>query len=121
MKNKKPRFRRQAYNGSKQISFLPESKFNPQLPSKNTLAHQALQMMLQGKKLTHPLFQNKTCSWRLAAHVHILKKLGWSVSSIEIPFYTEKKPTSRNIHCYFFSSDVIKKTQKLAVEVAYAR
>lgn len=40
--NKKTRASRQALTGSKQISFLPESDFNPKLPSKNTLAYRAL-------------------------------------------------------------------------------
>lgn len=109
---KKTRCRLQASNGSKQISFLPEPDFNLILPSKNTLAYRALSMMLQGKKISHPNFQDETSSWRLAAHIHVLKKLGWPVQTIEVIHNAAVKPKSRHICRYFLSHNVIEKFKR---------
>lgn len=76
-------------------------------------------MMLQGRRISHPHFQDRTSSWRLAAHVHILKKLGWPVKTVKVAFRTEKKPTCRRIYRYFFSSDVIKQLEKTTTEVRH--
>ena len=115
MKNnmEKTRSSRQAYNGSKQMSFLPEPDFNPKLPKKNTLPWIALSLMLQGKKITHRSFDNKTESWRLAAVIHQLKKdFGWVIRDKDISQHTEKKPRRRTIRKYFLSLDIIKKFKK---------
>lgn len=69
-----------------QISMLPEPKYNPRWPKKATLASKALFLMLGDMKLTHPLFEALSGSWRLAAHIHILKKLGWPVITDQIDF-----------------------------------
>lgn len=115
---KKTRYRRQAFNGSKQLSFLPELDFNPKLPSKNTLAYIALSMMLCGKKITHRNFDVNTCSWRLAAYIDILKNdLGWPVQAEDIISRSEKNPKKRYISRYFLSLDVIKKAKKIGVLV----
>ena len=62
-----------------QLSFLPEPPYNPKYPKDHTLALRALTLLLTGRKISHPQFEAQTGSWRLAAHVHILKKLGWPV------------------------------------------
>jgi len=111
---KKTRKRVQASTGSKQISFLPEPDFNPKWPSKNTLAYIALMMMLRGKKITHRSFDGKTCSWRLAAYIEVLKNdLGWPVHAEDILHRSVKRPTKRYITRYFLSRDVIKKVRKM--------
>ncbi len=68
-------------NKAKQLSFLPEPKYNPKYPSKRTLSFKALRLMLRGTQIAHPTFEALTGSWRLAAHIHILKRLGWPVES----------------------------------------
>lgn len=115
----KTRDRLQATSGSKQMSLLPEPNFKPKLPPKGTLAHRALLMMLQGRKISHPHFQDKTSSWRLAAHVYILKKLGWPIEAIEIPFRIENKPKGCRICRYFLSPDVIQKLGVITKEVLH--
>jgi len=110
---KKTRGSRQALTGSKQISFLPEPDFTPKLPSKNTLAFRALDLMLKGKKISHPDFEVKTSSWRLAAHIHVLKELGWPVQTIEVIHYVAKKPKNRHIRRYYLTHDVIRKFLKV--------
>jgi hypothetical protein len=106
---KKTRKYRQASSGFKQISFLPEPEFNPKLPSKNTLAFQALNLMLHGKKISHPDFENDTSSWRLAAHIHCLNKLGWPIQTIDVKHLTLKMPKTRFIHRYFLNKKFIQK------------
>lgn len=61
----KTRRRRQASSGSKQMSFLPETYFNPKWPSKTTHAYQALYLMLKGYSITGFYFQDETVSQRL--------------------------------------------------------
>jgi hypothetical protein len=101
----------------KQMSFLPEPDFNPKFPSRSTLASRALYMMLEGKKISHPDFEGSTSSWRLAAHIYNLNKLGWNVQTIEVDHYTENKPKSRRICLYFLSYEHLKKLKKIAGEV----
>ncbi len=102
-----------AVSKPKQMSFLPEPDFNPKLPAKNTLASRALQMMLNGRKISHPDFEDSTSSWRLAAHIFNLNKLGWKVQTLEVKHCVTKKPKNRRICRYFLSSDVIKKIKKI--------
>ena len=107
---KKTRYSRQALNGSKQMSFLPEPDFNPKIPRKNTLPWIALSIMLQGKKTTHRSFDDKTESWRLAAVIHKLRKdFGWVIEEEDVNQYTKKKPRRRTISRYFLTPNVIKK------------
>lgn len=98
-----------------QLTNLPEMEFNPRFPSKNTLASEALYMMLGGKQISHPDFEGSTSSWRLAAHIFILKRLGWPVQTIEAIHCAVKKPKRRNISLYFLSPDVIKRLRDMGV------
>lgn len=110
---KKTRYSRQASNGSKQVSFLPEPDFNPKIPRKNTLPWIALFIMLQKKKITHRSFDDRTESWRLAAVIHKLRKdFGWFIEEEDVNQYTKKKPRRRTISRYFLALDVIKKFKK---------
>jgi hypothetical protein len=104
-------------NKTRQISFLPEPVFNPKFPSKNTLASRALHMMLCGKKISHPDFEDSTASWRLAAHIFNLNKLGWNVQAIETRHCAPQKPKNRRIYRYFLPRDIIQKIKKAAGEV----
>jgi len=75
-----------------QLSFLPPPSFSPTWPQKNTLADRALGMLMDGKHIDHPDFENSTQSWRLSAVILTLRTLGWPVESIDIPSPTEHSP-----------------------------
>jgi hypothetical protein len=75
-----------------QLSFLPPPPFFPTWPKKNTLADRALGMLMDGRMIDHPDFENSTQSWRLGAVVFILRTLGWPIETIEIPSPTEQSP-----------------------------
>lgn len=82
--NKRTRNRRQASSGFKrmeQASLLPEPDFNPKVPQKNTLSHDAISLMLNGKEVSHRNFDKVTSSYRLAAVINDLKKDGWIIES----------------------------------------
>jgi len=61
---------------SEQLSFLPPPPFNPQWPTRGTLADRALKMLMDGRMIDHPDFENDTQSWRLGAVVFTLRTLG---------------------------------------------
>lgn len=111
---KKTRKRREAPSVSKQLSFLPELDFTPRLPAKHTLAWGALAMMLKGKKISHPDFEDKTSSWRLAAHIHILNRLGWRIETMSVQHIASKKPRKRYIYRYFLNGKIISKFKKFS-------
>lgn len=81
----------QGANGE-QLSFLPPPPFCPTWPTKNTLADRALGMLMDGKHIDHPDFENSTQSWRLGAVIFTLRTLGWPIETIEIPSPTEQCP-----------------------------
>lgn len=96
-------------NINKQLSLLDEPKFKPTVPEKNTLGHKALCMMLDGRKISHIDFQEVTSSWRLAAHIFKLTKMGWPVERIEVTHTTTHKPKYRRICRYFLSREILNK------------
>ena len=75
-----------------QLSFLPPPPFCPTWPTKNTLADRALGMLMNGRMIDHPDFENSTQSWRLGAVVFTLRTLGWPIETIDIPAPTEQTP-----------------------------
>ena len=75
-----------------QLSFLPPPPFCPQWPTKGTLADRALGMLMDGRMIDHPDFENSTQSWRLGAVIFTLRTLGWPIETIEIPSPTEQSP-----------------------------
>ena len=75
-----------------QLSFFPPPPFCPTWPTKNTLADRALGMLMDGRMIDHPDFENSTQSWRLGAVVFTLRTLGWPIESIQIPSPTEQSP-----------------------------
>lgn len=77
---------------SEQLSFLPPPPFCPTWPKKNTLADRALRMLMDGKHIDHPDFEQSTQSWRLGAVIFTLRALGWPIETIEIPSPTEQCP-----------------------------
>jgi len=82
-----------------QLSFLPPSPFNPSWPIRGTLADKALGMMMDGRMIDHPEFENFTQSWRLGAVIFSLRTLGWPIETIDVPSPTVDMP-SRTIALY---------------------
>ena len=75
-----------------QLSFLPPAPFAPTWPQRGTLADRALGMLMDGRMIDHPDFENSTQSWRLGAVVFTLRTLGWPVETIEVPSPTDDAP-----------------------------
>lgn len=75
-----------------QLSFLPPPPFCPTWPMRGTLADKALGMLMDGRLINHPDFENSTQSWRLGAVIFTLRTLGWPVETIEVPSPTEQTP-----------------------------
>lgn len=63
-----------------QTSFLPPPPLAPTWPSAPLAGH-ALSALLAGRTLDHPAFFATSGSWRLAAVVRELRRLGWPVLS----------------------------------------
>jgi len=78
--------------GGEQLSFFPPPPFCPAWPKRNTLADTALGLLMDGRMIDHPDFQDVTASWRLGAVVFTLRALGWPVETIDIPAPTEQSP-----------------------------
>ena len=75
-----------------QLSFLPPPPFCPTWPKRGTLADKALGMLMNGRLIDHPEFEDATQSWRLGAVIFTLRALGWPVETIEVPSPTEHSP-----------------------------
>jgi hypothetical protein len=75
-----------------QLSFLPPPPFCPTWPSRNTLADRALAMLMDGRMINHPEFEDSTQSWRLGAVIFTLRTLGWPVETIYKPSPTVDRP-----------------------------
>jgi hypothetical protein len=75
-----------------QLSFLPPPPFCPTWPTRGTLPDRALGMLMDGRMIDHPDFENSTQSWRLGAVIFTLRTLGWPVETIEVPSPTEQSP-----------------------------
>lgn len=63
-------------------------------PKQGTLAYRCLAILLTGERMTHPGFEGMTGSWRLAAYVELLHRLGWPVRSDKIKLEGRKRPIS---------------------------
>ncbi len=112
-KMKKTQSKRGGYPGSNQLSFLKDTdSIVPKLPQKNTLAERALILLLKEKQISHLDFQDVTNSYRLAAHIHVLRQLGWQIMSQEEKCYVTAKPNFRTYSRYFLSPEDIKRFKK---------
>lgn len=78
--------RRQADSGvvGEQLNLIDPPPFSPQLPPHSTLTAIALDVLLTGRTLTHPEFEDLTGSWRLGAYICELRELQWPVETHEI-------------------------------------
>ena len=82
-----------------QYSFIPAPIFAPTWPTRGTLPDRALALLMEGRLIDHPNFEDVTQSWRLGAVIHTLRGLGWPVETLDIPSPTEDRP-SRIIALY---------------------
>ncbi len=85
-----------------QLALLPEVEIVPTAPRPGTLAAALLLMLGRGDRLTHPDFEGRTGSWRLAAVAFELAALGWPVVVTRIPAPTLDRP-DRTIGLYWFT------------------
>jgi len=76
-----------------QLSLLPEAPFSPRMPPPASVAARALQHLLRGESLTHTGFLAHSGSWRLAAHVRVLREHGWPVETADIAAPSASCPT----------------------------
>ena len=79
--------RRQAFSGvvGEQLTLIDPPPFSPQFPPASSLSHTALKLLLSGRPLTHPEFEDLTGSWRLGAYICTLRELCWPVQTNDIP------------------------------------
>jgi hypothetical protein len=99
---------RQAMSGvGEQLHLIEPPPFSPTRPARATLAARALECLLRGETLTHPEFEKRTRSWRLAEPIRALRhEHGWPVEALEIHCPTEEHP-NRTIARYYLPSWVI--------------
>lgn len=94
-----------------QLSFLPPPALSPIFPSSG-LALAALDTLLAGEAIDHPRFEAETGSWRLAAVVRELRRLGWPVLSDDVPdTLTDGRP--RYVARYRLSPDTLAELRNL--------
>jgi hypothetical protein len=101
-----------AYEPGEQMALLPEVEQPPQLPRRGTLAHRLLLIFINGARLTHPEFQERTGSWRLAAVVFELGLLGWKVHAVLIPAPTDANQ-NRSIARYWLAPRHVRLAQEV--------
>ncbi len=71
----------------KQLYLIDPPPFSPTYPNCSTLSGKALTLLLRGRAITTPDFQEVTKSWRLAAYVEqLINKHGWPVIAEEVAF-----------------------------------
>lgn len=98
------------------MSFLPEPKYQPRYPIQGSMAAKALRLMLGGAKVAHPDFEAVTGSWRLAAHIYVLKKLGWPVMKELVPIRNRfEDGRKRNHDLYYLPVDCIEMIQNITI------
>lgn len=99
-------------NTPQQLSFLPPQPFCPEWPRPATVAGRVLAELLRGERLDHADVIEGCSSWRLAAYIDKLKKMGWPVQTFEKSAPSSTCP-SRCIAIYSFTPETIALTQSL--------
>lgn len=95
-----------------QLSFLPTPPFCPSWPSPTTVTGRVLAEFLRGEFLDHTDLIEGCSSWRLAAYVDKLKKMGWPVVAFEKAAPSCSCP-SRSIALYALPPEIITQAQSL--------
>lgn len=89
-----------------QLTLFPEPPLAVEMPNEGSLEYKCLMLLLDGRNLNHPFFDNETGSWRLAAVIHKLKKMGWDIAHYDVDAPTENSP-GRHIRYYLLPQRVI--------------
>jgi hypothetical protein len=78
--------RRQAQSGvvGEQLNLIDPPQFCDVFPPPASLTAEALRLLLTGRTLTHPDFEDITGSWRLGAYICTLREMYWPVETQEI-------------------------------------
>lgn len=100
--SKTPGGDRGRFETAQQSLFNEQPIFSPAWPSPATLPDKALDRLIAGGRLTHPQFQQRTGSWRLAAAVKVLRRLGWPIQTDEL-----RRPGRRPIADYWLPPDFV--------------
>jgi hypothetical protein len=90
------------FDAAQQSLFDEPPAFCPQWPNPATLPDKALDRLIAGERLTHPKFQARTGSWRLAAAIKVLRWLGWPIQTDEL-----HRPGRRPIADYWLPPDFV--------------
>ena len=93
------------------MALLPEVEIVPTAPRPGTLAVDLLLMLGRGDRLTHPDFETRTGSWRLAALAFELAALGWPVEVTRIPAPMPERP-DRSIGLYWIAEKARKQARE---------
>lgn len=64
------------------LPFVDSPKLAAGWPKEGTRADRALSLLLSGEGFNHPDFIGQCGSWRLAAAVFELRKLGWPIETV---------------------------------------
>lgn len=100
-------------DGTMQNELFESPSFSPRYPPSSSLAGEALQVLLQGRTLTHPEFEAMTASWRLSEPIRALRHdYGWPVVTLEIPAPTPDRP-DRTIARYLLPGWVCRKVAEV--------
>lgn len=86
----------------RQLTLIDGPSFTPVLPSSG-LARTALDLLLSGRAVDHLNFQEVTGSWRFAAYVEILRRMGWPIESTYSP-----AGAHRNVALYQIDAEPLK-------------
>lgn len=95
-----------------QLSFLPPPPFCPAWPRPGTNAEAALDLLMRGQMLDHLDFIEARGCWRLAAHIAVLKDMGWPIERIDVPSPTDDDP-GRVIALYHLPGKYVALAQEL--------
>ncbi len=95
-----------------QLSFLPPPPFCPAWPRPGTNAEAALDLLMQGRMLDHLDFIEARGCWRLAAHIAVLKDMGWPIERIDVASPTDDD-AGRVIALYHLPAKYVALAQEL--------
>jgi hypothetical protein len=93
-----------------QLNLIDAPKLSPSWPPVGLAAH-CLDLLLSGAAINHPDFERETKSWRLAAYVNDLRRMGWPIES-----ETEAAGEHRNIARYRLSPEALAELRELIGE-----
>jgi hypothetical protein len=85
----------------RQLTLIDSPPLAPALPPSG-LVRACLDMLLSGRAIDHLDFQAVTASWRLAAYIDTLRRLGWPIEAL-----TENAGDHRNVARYRLDPELL--------------